>query len=274
MIIEPFRADDIPGFLALASAEGWVAEPWEFIFLLGAFPEGCFSMRDSAGRGVAFVTSLQHDMSGWIGNLIVAEGYRGQGLGESLFRKAMEALQGAGVRTFWLTASKSGKSLYEKYGFRSLDTVARWSGTGRERHAIQDRHTHDAEPLSSVSRIDSQAWGDRREALLAATTGRGRLLLEGSGFMVMQPCGAAMQFGPFSALDDSDAEYLLTCALGSVPTGKRVYIDAPLANRSAVRLFNRRQMRITGSTELMYAGVKPDYRPGMLFGLATMGSCG
>jgi hypothetical protein len=33
-------------------------------------------------------------------------------------------------------------------------------------------------------------------------------------------------------------------------------------------------MRVTGSTELMYAGVKPDYRPEMLYGLATMGSCG
>jgi GNAT superfamily N-acetyltransferase len=274
MISEPFLADDISDFLTLAIAEGWVAEPWEFAFLLGAFPEGCFCMRDCDGKGIAFVTSLQHEKSGWIGNLIVAEGFRGKGLGEALFRKAMEALQGVGVATFWLTASNSGKSLYEKFGFKSLDTVIRWSGTGRKRNALQTRHTHSAEPLSSVSWLDSQAWGDHRESLLAATIGRGHLLLESSGFMVIQPCGGAMQFGPFSAQDSGDAEYIFLCALGTVPQETRVYIDAPLSNRSAVRLFNRRGMRITGSTELMYAGAKPDYRPEMLFGLATMGSCG
>ena len=114
MTIEPFRADDIAAFLKMAVAEGWVADSREFVFLLAVFPEGCFCIRDSDGKGIAFVTSLRHEKSGWIGNLIVAEEFRGQGLGEALFRKAMEALHAAGVRTFWLTASKMGKSLYER----------------------------------------------------------------------------------------------------------------------------------------------------------------
>ena len=148
MTVEPFRADDIADFLKLATAEGWVAEPWEFDFLLEAFPEGCFCMRDSDGKGIAFVTSLRHEKSGWIGNLIVAEEYRGQGLGEALFRKALEALHAAGVETFWLTASNSGKSLYEKYGFNSLDAVVRWSGTGRQRQPGHTRQAVSAEPVS------------------------------------------------------------------------------------------------------------------------------
>jgi hypothetical protein len=92
--------------------------------------------------------------------------------------------------------------------------------------------------------------------------------------MVVQPCGADLQLGPFSALDSRSAEYLCDAALGSVPQETRIYIDAPLSNRSAVRLFNRRGMQVTGSTVLMYAGDKPDYRPELLYGLATMGSCG
>ena len=276
MMIEPFRADDIAAFLTLASAEGWVAEPWEFAFLLTIFPQGCLCVRDRDGKGIAFATALRHEKSGWIGNLIVAEGFRGKGLGEGLFRKALEALLAAGVGTFWLTASDSGKSLYEKYGFKSLDAIVRWSGTGRRRHAghTRQRELTDLTASTSVSGIDCQAWGDRRDALLAATAGRGRLLLEESGFMVIQPCGAAMQLGPFSAQDCGSAEYLCDAALGSVPRETRVYIDAPLSNRPAVRLFSRRGMRATGSTELMYAGAKPDYRPEMLYGLATMGSCG
>jgi len=274
MIIEPFREDDVAAFLKMAAAEGWVADPWEFAFLLAVFPEGCLCVRGRDGKGIAFVTALRHEKSGWIGNLIVSEEFRGRGLGEALFRKALGALQAAGVGTFWLTASNSGKSLYEKYGFNSLDAVVRWSGTGRRRHAGHTRSTHLDEYSISVSSIDRQAWGDRRDALLAATAGRGRLLWEKSAFMVIQPCGADIQLGPFSALDSSSAEYLCDAALGSVPLGTRVYIDAPLSNRSAVRLFSHRGMRITGSTELMSAGLKPDYRSEMLYGLATMGSCG
>jgi GNAT superfamily N-acetyltransferase len=274
MIIEPFREDDVAAFLKMAAAEGWVAEPWEFAFLLTVFPEGCLCVRNSEGKGIAFVTSLRHEKSGWIGNLIVSEEFRGKGIGEALFMKAVKALQAAGVGTFWLTASSSGKSLYEKYGFNSLDAVVRWNGTGRRRHAGHTRSTYLDESSTSVSCIDRQAWGDRRDALLAVTAGRGRLLLEESAFMVIQPCGADIQLGPFSALDSNSANYLCDAALGSVPQETRVYIDAPLSNRSAVRLFSRRGMRITGSTELMYAGVKPDYRPEMLYGLATMGSCG
>lgn len=274
MTVEPFRPEDVAEFLKMATAENWVVEPWECAFLLEAFPEGCFCMRDCAGKAIAFVTSLQHERSGWIGNLIVAEGYRGQGRGEGLFRKAMESLQAVGVSTFWLTASNSGRSLYEKYGFKSLDAVIRWSGNGRQRHAGHARHANSDDPLTSVSFIDSQTWGDRRDALLAVIAGRGQLLLEGTGFIVMQPCGTAVQLGPFSALGGSAADHLLTAALGAVSEETRVYIDAPLSNSSAVRLFRRRGMQITGRTELMYAGIRPAYQPGLLYGLATMGSCG
>ena len=274
MRIEPLRADDSVAFLEMAAAEGWVADPWEFAFLLAAFPQGCFCMRDSTGQGIAFVTSLRHERSGWIGNLIVAEGFRGQGLGEELFRKALEALHAAGVGTIWLTASDMGRSLYERYGFSSIDSIVRWVGTGRQHRASCGRKDERPGIPPLVIGIDSHSWGDRREALLAATMDRGRALFEESGCIVVQPCGEALQLGPFSALESAAAESLLEAALRTVPLGKKVVLDAPLSNRSALRLYNRKGMRIAGRNDLMYAGVKPDYRPELLYGLATMGSCG
>lgn len=274
MTIEPFRTDDIATFLELANAEGWVAEQWEFDFLLTAFPQGCFCARDSAGKGIAFVTSLRHGRSGWIGNLIVAPDYRGKGVGETLFIRSLEALGEAGVETFWLTASKLGKSLYEKHGFTTIDTIIRWTGFGRQHHGAHNHETDNDKTATSVSTIDYQAWGDRRDALLAATAGRGRLLLRESGFLVIQPCEGAMQFGPFSALDSATAEQILDTALRTVPHDMKIYLDSPASNRGALRHLNRRRMRISGSNELMYAGVKPEYRPELMYGLATMGSCG
>jgi ribosomal protein S18 acetylase RimI-like enzyme len=274
MIIEPFRMEDIDTFLEMATAESWVADPWEFVFLLEVFPGGCFCVRDCNGKGVAFVTSLRHETSGWIGNLIVAAGYRGEGFGDALFRKAQEALHAAGVKTFWLTASKMGKSLYERYGYRSIDSIARWVGSGRQRYASPAMRDKSFTITPSVISIDSHGWGDRREQLLSATMGRGQVVCEESGFIVAQFCGATLQLGPFSALDSGTAEVLFETALRSIPLGKKIALDAPISNRSALRLFNRKGLRIAGRNELMYAGAKPDYRPEILYGMATMGSCG
>lgn len=274
MTADRFRAEDVAAFLKMAAAENWVAEPWEFDFLLAKFPQGCFCMRDDSGKGIAFVTSLPHEKSGWIGNLIVAEGYRGRGYGEELFRKALEALQAAGVETVWLTASETGRSLYEKYGFRPLDSIIRWVGNGRQRRPSCDMNSVSVTDAQSIISIDSQGWGDRREHLLAAIAARGRVVLEESGFIVAQGCGAAVQLGPFSTLDSGTAEVLFETALRTIPLGTKVFLDAPVSNRPALRLFNRKGMRISGRNELMFAGVKPDYRSEMLFGLATMGSCG
>ena len=266
--------EDMAPFLKLATEENWVAEPWEFEFLLSDFPQGCFAARADNGETVGFVTALLHERSGWIGNLIVAEQFRGRGIGAGLFRNAVEALQSSGAETVWLTASKSGAPLYEKHGFTGIDTIIRWVGTGRQQHA-PDSAPEKCAGLASVSYdIDTHAWSDRRTALLDATSRRGTLLQNGSGFIVMQPCGNSVQIGPFSALDDTTAERLFEDAFRTIPMGTKVLVDAPTSNRTALRLFNRRNMKIAGSNLLMYAGMKPDYRSELIYGLATMGSSG
>jgi len=274
MIIEPFCKDDIAGFLALAAEECWVAEPWEFKFLLSAFSQGCFAAREEDGATVGFVTSLRHERSGWIGNLIVSPECRGRGIGEALFRAAQETLLDSGVETVWLTASKEGQLLYQKCGFTRIDTVIRWNSSGRQRCSDNEVEVvcNYVDPL--LKDIDSRAWGDQRTALLAVTAGRGNVLQQESGFVMAQPAGGDMQLGPFSAPGYSTAEVLLKRALSAIPSGTKVCLDAPASNRTAMQLFNRNRMRISGSNELMYAGVKPAYRPELIYGLATMGSCG
>lgn len=274
MTVEPFQTEDIAAFLRLAAEESWLAEEWELAFLLERFPAGCFCVRDDRGNGVGFVTSLPHEKSGWIGNLIVAPWIRGKGAGGKLFSKAREALHAAGVKTVWLTASSSGKSLYEKCGFTGIDTVYRWSGTGRQRHAGKINPPSAGEYKEFISSIDCQAWGDQRGTLLEVTAGRGRLIVEEEGFVVVQACGSVAQVGPFSARDGAAADILFHAALRTVPHGTKVFLDAPAANRTGLRMFNRKGMRIAGRTELMYAGDKPKYRPDLLYGLATLGSSG
>ena len=274
MKLEPFGAHDTQSFLLLAGAEGWVAERWELDFLLDVFPEGCLVVRDEAGEAIGCVTALVHDHSGWIGNLIVAGKHRGQGIGERLFVGALQALQMAGVETVWLTASKMGMSLYEKHGFTRIDTIIRWVGAGRSH---RDKSTaikvNGTAPDGAVS-LDARAWGDRRELLLSTVMGRGESLTGTDGFATVQPCGDRFQLGPFVAMNPQKAAELLESAQRMVPAGATTCLDAPVSNRSALLLFNRRHLRIAGTNELMYFGTRPEYRPELLYGLATMGSCG
>ena len=122
--------------------------------------------------------------------------------------------------------------------------------------------------------LDGEAWGDLRENLLSATAGRGTVIWLKSGFAVIQPGRDAWQLGPFSAPGYSSADAVLKSALLAIPNGAPVCLDMPAANRSACLLYARNRMRICGSNELMYAGVAPQYRPELIYGLATMGSCG
>ena len=83
-----------------------------------------------------------------------------------------------------------------------------------------------------------------------------------------------MHFGPFSSVDSGGAGRLLEAASRNVAFGTKVFVDAPASNRAALRMYNRKRMKIVGSNLLMYAGKKPAYRPELIYGLATMGSCG
>lgn len=269
MKIEPFQREDVGRFMALAAAEGWVVEEWEFDFLRQAFPQGCFCARDKAGRTVGFVTSLAHDQSGWIGNLIVRPGSRGSGIGRSLFLRAVEVLFGSGARTIWLTASKAGRPLYEKQGFNAIDSIVRWTGTGNGSAPAEGGSAGVPDPS-----LDRLGWGDDRQGLLAAVALRGRSLARDGGFAVIQPCNRSLQIGPFAALDGVCAEELLDGARASIPAAIEIYIDAPSGNAAGTELLQRRGFRRQGSNELMFAGLRPDYRPEYIYGLASMGSMG
>jgi ribosomal protein S18 acetylase RimI-like enzyme len=275
MIIEPFAPGDITAFLKLAQCEGWVADEWEFRFLLEQFPVGCFVAREPNGHTTGFVTALLHSRSGWIGNLIVAEESRGQGLGETLFRSALTSLYGAGAETVWLTASPAGAPLYEKSGFRKIDTIVRWVGSGKLRRGSHDREEKAAWLTDQGHDLDQRCWGDDRPELLGVTAQRATYAgYSEEGFIICQPGSAGMQLGPFSAASPASAEQLFNSAAKVIPATSKILLDAPLSNRAAVRLFKRSQLTMAGSTLLMYAGKKPAYRPDLLYGLATMGSCG
>lgn len=269
MTIRPLVSADVPRFLALAAAEGWMSDPWEFLFLLDAFPAGCLALEENEGA-VAFVTAVRYGVSGWVGNLVVARHARGRGHGTLLMGRAVDQLRAAGVRTVWLTASAAGRPLYEKMGFREMDGILRWSGTARG----GGDGGSDPARRGDLVLLDRAGWGDDRGAVLAAVAARGMVLREAGGFLLLHPCGDNYQVGPWAAADRAAASRLLDRALSRRPSGSRLLLDVPVRNGAAASLLNDAGFTPGGRTVLMCLGDRPAYVPERIYALATMGSIG
>lgn len=269
MQIDLFRHNDLNRFLALAAAEGWICDRWEFDFLFRTFPNGCLVARQG-GIPVGFVTSIKYGKSGWIGNLIVREELRGKGVGTTLMNRALAALDNAGAETVWLTASLAGKPVYESLGFTTVDVVNRWVGRG-----IGGVATPAGETISraDILALDQAGWGDRRDTVIDLVAGQGRVFSTRGAFLVSQRCAGGTQLGPWGGAD-LGALLLLEKALAEAGWGKKVFLDAPVSNAGQTAHLLGMGFSVRGSNLLMFRGETPAYEPGRIFALASMGSMG
>lgn len=262
-----FTERDIPEFLALADAEGWISGAWELEFLIEAFPPGCLVCR-AYGLPVAFITTVKYDRSGWVGNLIVRREWRGKGIGSKLMGRGIDALVAAGTRSIWLTASVSGRPIYERLGFSAVDTVVRWQGRGALATGFGTVATDE------FAVLDEAGWGDSRLPLLRAVSRRGPAALLPDGFLVCQQWEDSVQLGPWGCADPAAASALLGRAVVPSGSGSRLFLDVPELNRDARDLLVSRGFAPVSSTTLMYLGDKPAYAPERIYALASMGSMG
>lgn len=266
-MVEPFLETDIAPFLALAIEEGWTCDRWEFEFLLQRYPQGCFVCR-RGGSPKGYITSVKYGRSGWIGNLLVHPDARRFGIGRALMERSIDELLKSGVETVWLTASAKGVGLYQKLGFIPIDSIERWTGKGANTAVVEPVPLD----MESVREMDRAGWGERRDALLQATCGRGRLYSSSGGFICSQQWDAGIQIGPWGCQIGAQAGQLLDQALSGA--GERVFLDVPAGNHAATALLEQRGFAVKASNILMYLGVEPLYQPAKVFALASMGSMG
>jgi ribosomal protein S18 acetylase RimI-like enzyme len=267
MNVTPFLEEDISPFLALAREEGWICDLWEFLFLLKSFPEGCFVYREGNST-LGYITSVRYGKSGWIGNLLVEPQARSRGIGRRLMEQTVATLLKHGVETVWLTASEQGAGLYQRLGFKTIDTIFRWTGKGTVARPVEPA----APDFESMRVVDQVGWGDRRDSLLEVTCSRGRIYSGTDGYLCCQPWQNGMQIGPWGCLSPPQAEQLFDQALSGA--GKRVFLDVPAGNPMAIALLIEKGFEVKGSNALMYLGADPQYRPEKVFALASMGSMG
>lgn len=57
----------------------------------------------------------------YITNMYTKENYRGQGIATNLLTKLVDETKNAGITKIWLGASKLGRPVYKKFGFKETD---------------------------------------------------------------------------------------------------------------------------------------------------------
>ena len=60
-------------------------------------------------------------VKGYITNMYTKPEYRGQGIATSMLARLAEEAKRRGVKKLWLGASKMGRPVYEKFGFKDSD---------------------------------------------------------------------------------------------------------------------------------------------------------
>lgn len=153
---------DLDFAAACTAAEGWASETREeFESFMAHDPAECL-VAEADGERIGICVATPYGSSGFVGELIVVPGWRGQGVGRQLLERAIAYLRGQGARNIFLDGVVAAVSLYERAGFDKLCRSLRFSGkiAGRSYPHVRPMRP---EHLPTVRQLDRRAFGaDRR----------------------------------------------------------------------------------------------------------------
>jgi GNAT superfamily N-acetyltransferase len=161
IVIREMRKEDLAFAAGCTDAEGWVSE--NYATLEGFFlndPGGCL-LAEENNRPVGICVATPYGRSGFIGELIVRLEERGQGVGASLLKQAVQKLMERGAETIYLDGVIKAVELYERNGFHKV--CRSWRFTGRlpveQNPLVRRMETSD---LGDVTALDYLAIGADR----------------------------------------------------------------------------------------------------------------
>lgn len=127
--IRPMAWDDLEAAVAVVRAGGWGEHRTQLSFYL-RHPACSPLVAEVDGQVVGTGVGTRHGRVGWIGTIMVAQGWRRRGLGTDLARAAMDGLADRGCSSLALVATAMGRPLYEALGFCPDGSYAVMHGPG------------------------------------------------------------------------------------------------------------------------------------------------
>ena len=165
MTIRTMQRYDILFAAKLTKNEGWVSETEElFETLIDYNSDGCF-IAEIDGSPIGICVAVKYAETGFIGNLIIRNKWRGVGHGRILLEHAINYLRDENIKMIQLESDLPAISLYEKIGFKKVCKSLRFHGAIEpkgHRHIIPMR----VEDLVEIYRLDYTAFGADRSYFL------------------------------------------------------------------------------------------------------------
>jgi ribosomal protein S18 acetylase RimI-like enzyme len=163
--IHPMGPTDLDFAASLTALEGWHGETrQEFEGFFKHDPGGCFVAEiDTHKAGICIATPYQG--FGFIGELIVLEEHRQQGIGRQLLEHAIAYLRERRATAIFLDGVLKALPLYERTGFRKVCRSWRLYGTvpATPHPGVRPMSAVD---LEAVAALDQIAFGADRSAFL------------------------------------------------------------------------------------------------------------
>lgn len=249
ILIRGMTREDRPLGLELVRRAGWNQTAQDWIRFTELQPDGCFvaGLDESA---VATLTTCIFGPVAWVAMVLVDPAMRGRGIGRALMARAIEFLEGRGVRTIRLDATPAGRGLYERLGFVGEYRLARFEGTPEVAGVRKPGGSFDPALLDGVADLDHSVTGIRRGRLLnrlaADHPERVRIAtrdgVEVDGYLMERPGLHASQIGPCIARRGV-GESLLAEAL-TRHRGQPVFVDIPAGNEASTALASARGLTV------------------------------
>ena len=187
--IRPFTLDDVDFAVKVTTRERWGYSKEDFtIMFLMRVGDSFIAQEEPSKRAIGMLSTYDYgDKVAWIGNVVVSEEYRHQGVAGSLIKHAIRQLGKQGVKAVRLYSKMNTESLYRQMDFVSEGTIGVFTKTMGTRQPT--RATEVPSGSKNLSRIDEsnaerifdldmRCFGaDRRRVLSSILRTRGSLCL-------------------------------------------------------------------------------------------------
>lgn len=276
--IRPMTPADLEPVVALILADDFGDRRTWFDFGMRDPASRVLVAEDHDGRAIGTGVMSIHGHVGWVGTIWVASGWRRQGLGRALTAATLEAGEAAGCRTFVLTATSSGRPLYERLGFE----VETWYLTmqapsvGAGQHAGPNADLDDAatrlrayapDDLTAVVDLDRAATGeDRSIALGMLLTPEATRVAEREGHVVGYLARAPWGGGATIAPRREDALELIEARRRTATPGRPTRCGILLENRAGAEALEARGWTEAWRAPRLIRGEPLTWRPDSIWG--------
>lgn len=235
--------EDLPGVAELRLQVGMAPHDWALRLAIEPPNARCFVVEDRAGQLVAVGSGVAYAPLGFVGNMMVAEDRRRQGVGSAVLDAVARFLHEQGCTRLELFATQQGRPLYARHGFTPTEPGSR-AHLRRDLplpSRSDDIVVSDGEEraLETLVEFDAPRFGGQRTPLLAAMladrirptlVARRAETVVGYGWLRVDED----RIGPWVADEPDVAAAILAEAFRRVPGHPELTANIPISNRRAV----------------------------------------